>query len=401
MLRTFRQNRPGFASVMAVGAAVLLFIIGVGLLTLGFNRRLFSIRSNHQLAARCAVDYAITKAVHEMNLRLPSVGTSNLPAADNNAIPGSGAKYSYTVTYDAAKYPPYSITAQGTSGHITKTVLCDLRLKGIFEYAILTKNTLDIGSVSTVDCNGCGSLPLKIGPTNNPSADAEIILKPNSVVNGDILLGQGGTPSVVIGSGATYGDIYAVATDFDLPNPEVPTYLLGASSSGVINNTTPNPASGKYDSISLHTNKILNIIGNVELYITGDITLNTNSSIFIDPNSKLTIYLLGSFYGHTGAGFNDVGDPSKLTLYGVPTLNEDGSYTSGNITINNSGSFCGTIYAPNADVVLNNAVQIYGSVIANNYTQNNSVKFTYEANLRKVRMEDALVRFVPKHWREL
>ena len=379
---------------MAVVAAVFLFVIGVGLLSLGFSRRLYSIRSNHQLAARCAADYGLTKAVHEMNLRLPVLNNSNLPAENSVQISGSDATYSYTVTYTAANTEhPYSVRAYGRSGSITKTVLCDLRLKGLFEYAILTKNSLDIGSCSSVGCNNCpDDDQLKIGTTNNP--DAEIILKPNSVIDGDILLGQGGTPSVVIGPGATYNDIYAVATDFDLVTPAVPDdFASSASNLGTISNSSSINTPGKYicEKIDLKTGGTLDINADVELWVKGDIILKNDANIVVAPNAKLTIYLGGTLDGFYGTGFNNGGEPNKLTIYGVP---------SSGITIKNNGDFCGTIYAPNADVHMYNNTKIYGSVIANNYKQDNSATFLYDASLRKASIEDKFVRFVPTHWRE-
>ncbi len=389
MLRTFRQKRPGFISVMAVVAAVFLFIIGVGLLTLGLNRRLYSIRSNQQLAARAAADYGLTKAVYKMNLRI-NAPSSPLPAENSSQVPGNDATYSYAVTGSSGNY---SVTAHGTSGHITKTVISSLRLKSAFEYAILTKNNLDIGSVSTVDCNGCGSIPLKIGTTNNPNADAEITLKPNSTVEGDILLGQGGIPTLVIGSGATYGNIYAVATDYDLPMPTVPSYLSSAGPGGNISNpATITSGNYKYQNLSLGTNKILTITGNVQLYLTGDITLGNSANIVVAPNSKLTIYLAGQLEGKYGAGFtNNSHDPTQLTIYGL---------AAEPINIKNSDEFYGTVYAPDAYVHIYNSVKVQGSVIAKDYKQDNSALFTYDARLRQI-TDANLARYVPTHWREL
>lgn len=380
----------GFITPMAMLAAVFLFIIGAGLLSLGFNRRLYSIRSNHQLAARSAADYGLTEAVHQMNLRLLAGLNPPLPAKNSEPVPGSHATYSYTVTKNGGTY---SVRAWGTSGSITKTVLCNLRLKSAFEYAILTKDTLDIGSLSKVGCDNCPEdNKLKIGTTNNPNADAEIILNPNAVVDGDILLGQGGTPSLVIGPGATYGNIYAVATDFDLPTPTVPSYLASAPDGG----SKSDPAtitSGKYQNLTLGNSKTLNITGNVELYITGDITLRKSAEIILDPDAKLTIYLAGSLEGKNSAGFNNkTNDPTKLAIYGL---------SSGDINIKNSGDFRGIIYAPDADVDIYAKDKVFGSVIANKYTQASKVEFQYDANLRKVTESDKLVRFVPTYWQEL
>jgi hypothetical protein len=369
---------------MAALAAVFIFILGVGLLTLGFNRRLHSIRSNQQLTARCAADYGLTEALYKMNLRDWTDAT--LPAESSISIPGCDATYSYTVTNIGGTY---SVRSSGKSGAITKTVICDLRLKSAFEYAILTKNTLDIGSCSKVECVGCGNNPLKIGTTNNPNEDAEIILKPNSVVDGDILLGQGGIPSLVVGPGATYHNIYAVATDYDLPMPTVPADINSGPLKAALNNPA-SVTSGKYPSLTLGAHKKLDINGVVDLYITGDIHLGTDANIVLAPNAKLTIYLAGSFNGNNGAGFNNSGDPNKLAIYGLG---------SGAINIKNSYEFHGTIYAPDAYVYIYNGVKVYGSVIAKDYKQDNSAIFTYDAKLRKI-TDASLTRFVPSHWRE-
>lgn len=398
---------------MAIVAAVFLFVIGVGLLSLGINRRMYSIRSNHQITARCAADYGLTKAVYEMNLRLPAVDNSNLPAENSIPIAGSDATYSYTVTYTPANMEhPYSVQATGTSGSQSKTLLADLRLKGLFEYAILTKSTLDIGSVSTVDCNGCGIVPLKIGTTNNP--DAQIILKPNSTINGDILLGQGSNPSVVIGEGATYHNIYAVATDFDLPDPALPTnpdYATYAVNHGTLNLTGASPVTTGnyiYNKIDLKTSGTLNIVGpgDVTIWIRTGIELGNNAEIRIDPNANLTIYLgtpnasgtgdikytdAGGIDAFNGSSFNNGGNVKQLSIYVL---------TPNRIDIKNNGDFCGTIYAPFSDIYMYNDTEVIGSIIANDYTQYNNALFTYDASLRTASIEDAFVRFVPTHWRE-
>jgi hypothetical protein len=387
MLRKIIQKRPGFISLMAIVTAVFLFIIGVGLFTLGFSRRLYSIRSNNQVAARCAADYGLTKAVYEMNKRLPNV-TTPLPVETGVQISGTDSEYSYTVTGSSGNY---SIQAWGTSGSITKSVLCGLRLKSAFEYAVLTKDNLDIGSCSEVNCLDCGAIPLKIGTTNNPDSEAQISLMPNSTVDGDIVLGQGGIPSLVIGPGATYNNIYAVATDYDLPMPTVPNWLSSMPNQGSKSDPSSMPT-GQYTNLSLGNSKTLHITDDVVLYLTGKITLGNDAKIIIDPNAKLTIYLTGSFEGKNGAGVtNSNNDSTKFTLYGLG---------SNDINIKNSDEFYGIVYAPDAYVQIYNNVKVQGSIIARKYKQDNNAKFTYDAQLRQI-TDMNMVRFVPTHWREL
>jgi hypothetical protein len=63
--------------------------------------------------------------------------------------------------------------------------------------------------------------------------------------------------------------------------------------------------------------------------------------------------------------------------------------------------FYGAIYAPSADIQLNNSVEYHGSVVANSFIQNVGAGFHYDAALRNVAVNDEAVRFVVKHWSEL
>jgi hypothetical protein len=394
MSRILNQKRSGFISLMAVAAAVVMFVIGVGLLTLGFARRQHSIRSNNQISARSAADYGLTKAVYAMNIWARGPSTNPLPVETavpitGSDIDGSRATYTYTVTKTGGIY---SVLACGTSGYITKRVVCDLRLKSAYEYAILTKNNLDIGSCSMVNCIDCGAIPLKIGTSNNPNSNAQITLKPNSTVDGDILYGQGGNPNIS-NSATVSGGVYAVATDFDLPIPTLPDNFASGASNLTVNSSTTINTPGKYvcSTIDLKNGGTLKVNADVELYVTGDITLKNGADVNIAPGKKMTIYLNGAFDGYNGAGFNDGGDPAKLSIFGLGTKD---------IVIKNSDAFCGTIYAPNANVHLYNSAKVYGSIIANDYKQDNSAIFTYDAKLREIN-DVNLARFVPTHWREL
>jgi len=403
-----KQKRSGYISLMAIVAALFIFVVGVGLLSMGFNRRMHSIRSNHQLSARSAADYGLTKAIYEMNQDLTEgvISDAALPAETGVTIAGSEAKYSYTVSGSMGSY---SVQATGRSGSITKVVQCDLKLKGPFDYAILTKGLMDIVSYSDVDWFNftADDENLKIGTTS--IAPDTITLKPGSFVNGDLLIGQGGLPSVVVDDqgGTIAGTIFPVASDFDFVMPEVPDDLVSAVNHGTINGNLTLDASGlyRYENINLKNNESLTINGDVDMYITGNLSLDNTAHIDIDPtnthpNAQLTIYLAGSLNGLNGSGFNNTtdpnssypaGDPHKLTVYGLS------SNTS--IVIKNSAVFCGVIYAPNANVTLHNGADIYGSVVANSYIQKNSATFWYDVTLRQVSSEK-FTHFVPIHWRE-
>ena len=66
----------------------------------------------------------------------------------------------------------------------------------------------------------------------------------------------------------------------------------------------------------------------------------------------------------------------------------------------NSSDLYGTIYAPNADVIMNNSAKVYGAVVAESFDMKNSGVFMYDASLRDVSTSDELVRFTISNWQE-
>lgn len=55
---------------MAVFAIVLMLAIGVSLLSLGTNMRIYAARNSQQIQARCADDSGLVKALWELNEQL-------------------------------------------------------------------------------------------------------------------------------------------------------------------------------------------------------------------------------------------------------------------------------------------------------------------------------------------
>ena len=70
------------------------------------------------------------------------------------------------------------------------------------------------------------------------------------------------------------------------------------------------------------------------------------------------------------------------------------------ISLKNSVDFYGVIYAPNADVVMMNSADFFGSVIAHSFEQKNSADFNYDASLRDVTIDDEGIRFIVTQWQE-
>ena len=406
--KAMRSKRRGSALVLVTIAAVLLTLIGVGLLQVGLSSRLFAIGSVHKIKACSAADAGLTMAIYEMNEKLKDQiwNDSDLPEATNVCLPYCDAVYSYTVTGNLGS--GYSITSLGEFGRAQKTVSTTIELKGLFDNAILTKAALTLKSGTII--NGYNSQdPLDKNTdadiATQSTADSSITLNSGVVVNGDVRVGLGGNPDTAIKDlGATVaGSKYGASDKDPLPQITAPTdlFYMGTVIEAKGSTVTIGPAdSGTYTGISLKTTGLPGVLeisgGDVELHITGDIELGQSCEIIVKDGSSLTIYADGNIHSRESSGIT-VENPAKE----AETLK---LYATGEATqyfdIKAKSEWVGVVYAPNADVALYANGDVYGSVTANNFDFKAGGNYHYDKALKNVKIDDEGVRFVIKRWKE-
>lgn len=89
-------------------------------------------------------------------------------------------------------------------------------------------------------------------------------------------------------------------------------------------------------------------------YYLASITLNNGSTLTIDSSSgPVNMYLTGSLEAKEGSAINEAGNPTDLSIF---------SNSAGKVVLKNNGDFRGLIYAPYADVQINNKADFYGAV---------------------------------------
>ncbi|MBN2020127.1 MAG: hypothetical protein JW749_07880 [Sedimentisphaerales bacterium] len=387
-------------SLMGIVLLICLIcaIVGTGLLALAFHSRMLGIRAGDEITARLAADAAVANAIFQLNekLKVKPWDDSSLPTASTVSLLNSDATFDYTVSNAGGVY---TITGTGRGVRTSRVVESTLRLYSPFDYAVLTRSSLELKSSATVDWynNQADDWPLQIGTTS--TASGAITLLSNTTVNGDIVVGAGGDPaSVISSSGTITGNIYPMISNPELPTITVPDWLAAMSSGGVIKKES-SFVTGKFSGMTLGTNDTITITEPIVLYITGDITLGNSAIIEIggatdtDNNASLIIYLAGNLEGKYSSGFNNLTmDAKRLYIYGLD------SCTS--IALKNSADFRGAIYAPNAAVDLDNSGNIYGSVVSDSFVLRNSAVVYYDANLRDRTVNDEAVRFVIHRWSE-
>jgi len=210
-----------------------------------------------------------------------------------------------------------------------------------------------------------------------------------------VVVGVGGNPDIVIDDfGATItGDTRAMKERNTLPSITVPDWLESLPSGGTIQNNTTITNSAKYSDIDLKNSKTLLIDGDVTLYVIGEIILGNSAEIQIDNDASLILYLGGDFEGKNSSTINNLTqETKKLQIYCLDSCE--------NMQFKNSSDFYGVIYAPNAEVIMNNSANLYGAIVAKGFEQKNSSTFNYDAALRDASVNDEAVRFVVTNWHE-
>jgi len=407
-----KRNRTkigGFALGLVMCVLILLLVVGAGVIRLGMHGRAIAVRDSSQIMARSAADAGLTQALYSMNqtLEAKTWNDSSLPSAIDAPLMDSPATYSYTVTKITtadSNDDIYSVTCTGKYGLARRTVKSTLEMRGVFEYAIFTLGSLTLKSGTTITAynQDADDPPLQIG-TNSTSSGA-ITAKTGVTIDGDVVVGPGGDPDVVINNtteAAISGQTYPSLITHKTPNINVPQSLVDMVSSGIINTSATISSPAKYDSINLggatgsDPNKIDKVIidSNIKIYITGDLKLGNGDEVIIQPDASLTVFLGGNLYvDNSGAINNLTKDPKKLKIYGLDTCT--------NIDFKNSGTFYGAVYAPDADIHLYNSFTLYGAVVGKSFLQDMNANFYYDMSLREAAPHEIGVQLVVKRWSE-
>jgi hypothetical protein len=404
MNKLLQSKRRGSVLPLTVVAILILLAMGVGLLSLGFNSRVYSVRTASDIAARCAADAGLAMALFEMNQKLlvKPYKEGTLPEAIDASLPYSSQVCSYRVTGDLGG--GYVITSVGESGQAQRAVRATIGLQSAFDHAILTKQSLTLKSGTTVD--GYNSLDpfdkdVKVDIGSQSGADSSIILNNGTTVNGDVFV-AGNLDSAIKDLGATVTGDKIVSAPEPLPRVTAPALPGKGEISAKGATVTITPAdSGSYTGIALKADKNPGILvvegGNVVLHVTGNIGLGNTCEIIIKDNASLTIYADANIQCDNGSGINMLNPPTEAVTFQLYATGQ-GAQT---FDIKAKSQFTGIIYAPDADVDLYANGDAYGSVIARDFEYKAGGNFHYDEALQnKNTVNDEAVQFVVTRWHE-
>jgi hypothetical protein len=412
-----KNLKAGFALPLVASIIIILVLMGASMLSLGQHARIRSIRTTNDIGARAAADAGLVKAVFLLNKKATDELTWNnkeLPSMEEDMLlPNSSETYNFDIEGDPGK--GFTIASTGWSGLAERKVYATTQMRSIFDFAIAVKKNLVL--YPNTEVNGYNSdtgemdIPIEIG--TNSIGDDSVIVMNDVVVNGDVYVGVGGDPDVVIKlRGEVTGDTYPMPQEVYFPPVSPPTDLTFKGSIDLESDSvTIQPAdSGTYSSIYLHqvilTNKQIKdgmvappatvVIdgGDVVMHVTGDIDLGNSCEMIIMPGSSLTMYVDGDWVTRNDAGINNLnGIPSNFTLYGT---GEPGQH----LELKAKNEFYGSVYAPDSYIDIKSGGDIFGSFTSRDFELKSKSTVYYDTELSKKDVDDIGIYFTVSSWRE-
>lgn len=400
------SKERGSAMPLALVAVMILLAVGVGLLSLGYNGRIFSIRTASDVAARCAADSGVEIALFEMNkkLQVKPYAEGTLPEVINVKLPYSDQVCSYNVTGNL--FSGYVITSLGQAGRAQRAVRATIGFKGVFDHAILTKGNLWLKSGTVVDGYNSDDLSdkdVEVSIGSMSTANDSVVLNNGVVINGDVSAAGGDMDMVIKDLGAKITGGKYISAPIDTPEVILPALFdKGTDISAKGETVTIGPAdNGTYTGIKLESTGVPGVIEvdgeDVVLHVTGDIQLGNSCEIVVKDGSSLTIYTDGNITCALGSGINSEAPPEKSTAFQLYATGEG----TQDFDIKAKSTFTGVIYAPNANVDLYANGNAYGAIVAGSFDFKNGGNFFYDEALKKKNDPDKdVVQFAVTSWDE-
>ena len=301
------------------------------------------------------------------------------------------------------------LNLMGTTQTATRTI--EVWLKPQFEYvnaAVVTNQLLSFNNKG-IFVDSFDSTDPNRSINGQPSSTAGYFnLPPYNVYDGNIATNYSGQTQLggayVYGSVSTNGGTISGSGDIQpsssntssnfhvdlqsIPPPDwggTPTAALTATSLDTSAGTASQHLQRAYTSINgnLTLSSSTSSPTYIDIYISGNITLNGGDSIVIGPGVHATFYVGGNITTSGGGNFNTSANPSalNLTIIGVNPVSQT-------FTLSGNGALYAMVYAPTANITLNGggtSGTFVGSITGNTITANGgNVEVRYDEALGKM-----------------
>ena len=392
--RHYQKHKRGSIVGLVLIIGVCLAIIGWGMLNMGFGSRVNSAKNTTTVIAREAADAGLTEALHLLNQRLLSGSTdfTGIEATDVQLNPPfSQPTYSYVAEPNGIA--TVLIHSTGYCRDQVRKVHAVTALRSIWDEKFYFESGGEFGSGFTGDVIPPESI-IGFSVHTGSVGSGAVILHPNLLFDGEIIVGPGGDPETVISgkkSSIINGPTYAASEDLEFPFKAVPDVIestLPPSSGGIT--TIPAGMYG-YPPISIGNSDKIYIDGAVTI-VTDSVDIKNSGEIRILSGGSLALYVDGSFIANNGSYiYNDDMEAARMKIYGSENCTK--------IEIKNSGDFWGAIYAPNAHLEIKNSGSYIGGFNVDTVDIKHSGQLIFDASLSNP-VEEPSYFTIQRWWEE-
>lgn len=366
------KEESGTALIVSLMALLILSVIGVSVLSLNLGQLTVTAHDKQSLVAFNAADAGVVRAIWRLNQNEYYLGES--------AAVGEGE---YDVTLETPVGYPSSriITSTGFYPNMTNPILkrkivanAELRPSHAFDFAILANSGITLEDNVRID-----STPLS--GQGNIHSNSNIIAEDNVYVDG--MATAVGTVQSSGGSTFTQGTQNGTETVV-FPTVDSATLKAQAQANGeiwgnvVVQGTTVTTLTGLIHG-NLHIEDHAQVTFSGVVYVEGSITMGDRSTV----TGNDVIVAEGSIKIEDHVALSSSG--VKLTLISLKTGEEA-------IEIeDNTNTMDATLWAPYGEIVLEDHVQILGSVIGTTVDAEDGVRVIFDT-------EKSLPSAIPSSW---
>lgn len=291
---------------------------------------------------------------------------------------------------------------------LEKTVRVDLghKTQSYFNFGIFGDEGFDLHGNAYTDSYNSALEPYD--PANpgqkgdvgtNATHQWDVVLLNNTVVNGDAVTGFESDPDLVI---RLRNDAWVTGVLKTLPEikplpPYSPPFLTQKGNFCLTNDSPPITIteSGVYTGFTMGTNSKVTISGDVQIYVNGDFTMNSNSILEITPGSHVEIILgNGVFRQESNTQVDNLTrDPKSMAILGTEDFKT--------MIWRSNSQFWGVMYVPEANIDYSANADLFGSIVCNNISMSSNAGIHYDESLAswdKYGTREA--KFSVKSWQE-
>lgn len=397
------RNCRGHVLLVTVCVVAIVGTVLIGYVRLATNQKHLVVRSQVWNLAMPMAEAGVDEALAHCN-------ENNAVAMASNGWEKIGSDYFKTNWIAGGYYVarisdtrPYVIFSTGyypiptTTKYASRTVRVITKSQGLFKGAMWVRDTINLNGNNVMT----DSFDSK-DPTKSTSGKYDLAKAGDK---GDVACLGGLVDSFSVGNANIWGHAYTLPsgsltwgpnggvgsvawqqagksgvqpgwwlTDVNTSFPDVqaPYSTAATPPSGTVGGVQYDHLLGNGNYISPTLGKKVYVTGNAVLYVTGSVSFSSGDSLEIAPGASLTMYVAGQSSVFTTI-INRNSTAGSFLYYGLP------SNTS--IKLQSQAALTAAIYAPQADITLVGAAEVFGSVIGKTATLTGSSKVHYDEAL--------------------